>query len=104
MVLIQQPECASLLFGASIMMRLSILVLLCGSASLACAEAPELLALQKSIHRIRDLADPSVACILVSRSAKYAELDEGPSTATPGKLNGFSVERHLRFKDEQYKA
>lgn len=50
--------------------------------------------LQKAIHQVIDTAEPSVACILVSRSGKYADLGEGPSAAIPGKLGAFTPGRH----------
>ena len=58
---------------------------------------PRRLALQKAVHKVIDGAEPSVACVLVSRSKQYAELGEGPTEATPGKLNGFSIPRHIRL-------
>lgn len=64
------------------------------------AEVPaEAVALQKTVHRVIEQAEPSVACVLVSRSSKYAELDEGPSSSVPGKLGGFTVNRRLQFMD-----
>ncbi len=55
--------------------------------------------LQRAIHDVIDKAEPSVACILVSRSGKYADLGEGPSSAIPGKLGAFTPGRHERFAD-----
>ncbi len=61
--------------------------------------SPEIVALQKSIHATIEKAEPSIACIAVSRSEQYAELGEIPSPPTPGKLGGFNPLRHKRFGD-----
>ena len=53
--------------------------------------------LQRTMHKIIDAAEPSVACILVSRSDQYAELGEGPSAADKGKLGSFNPLRHRTF-------
>lgn len=62
------------------------------------AEVPAgALDLQRAIHQVIEKAEPSVACVLVSRSARYAEMGEGPTAAVPGKLGGFNPVRHLNF-------
>ncbi|WP_020470132.1 trypsin-like peptidase domain-containing protein [Zavarzinella formosa] len=60
---------------------------------------PGALELQQTIHQVIEKAEPSVACVLVSRSGKYAELNEVPSPAIPGKLGGFNPIRHMRLAD-----
>ena len=70
------------------------------SPTVARAEIPAgVLDLQRAVHDVIDKAEPSVACILVSRSGKYADLGEGPSSAIPGKLGAFTPGRHERFAD-----
>lgn len=82
------------------MTRLLLLFVVLATGASVRAEVPaEALALQKTIHRVIETAEPSIACILVSRSGKYADLEEGPPSAATGKLGGFSVQRHLRFND-----
>jgi serine protease Do len=51
------------------------------------------------MHQIYDTAKPSIACILISRSDKYAALGEAPSSSVPGKLGGFNALRHSQFGD-----
>jgi S1-C subfamily serine protease len=54
------------------------------------APAPELLALQEAVKKAIADADPSIACILVSRSENYRKLEEAPATdITPGRLGRF---------------
>jgi serine protease Do len=48
----------------------------------------ELLALQDTIQQIIERAEPSIACVLVSRSEAYRELGQAPSS-TPGQLGRF---------------
>jgi serine protease Do len=55
---------------------------------------PEAKVLQDTMHRIIDSAEPSVVCVLASRSDKYAALGEGPSAASTGKLGGFNPLKH----------
>lgn len=83
-------------------------VLLLTFGGLACAEPPaEALALQKAVHKIIDGAEPSIACVLVSRSDKYADLGEGPPSAEQGNLGDFRMIRATRFnrgpRDESMK-
>lgn len=82
------------------MPRLVPVVLLTALAGAVRAEPPpEAVALQRTIHKLIDAAEPSVACVLVSRSDKYAEFGEGPTAAVPGKLGGFNAARHVRIGD-----
>jgi serine protease Do len=50
----------------------------------------DVLALQDAVHRSIARAEPSIACILVSRSQKYRALERGRSQR-PGKLGGFNL-------------
>ena len=52
------------------------------------AEPREVQALQDAVRKAIDETEPSVACILVSRSEKYREFG-APISANPGKLGGF---------------
>jgi serine protease Do len=52
---------------------------------------PEVRALQETMHRIIDEAEPSIACISVSRSERYREFRALPSADQPGKLGGFDA-------------
>jgi serine protease Do len=55
----------------------------------------DVLALQEAVHQSIDRAEPSIACVLVSRSDKYRSLmPAGPHE--PGRLGGFNPQRlHL---------
>src|SRR2546423_2065760 len=76
---------------ARIMSRLAPTLLLTAIAGAAYAEPPpEVVALQKALHHVIGPAEPSVACVLVSRSDKYADLGQGPPSAATGKLGEFS--------------
>src|SRR5262245_12720432 len=69
-----------------------------------------LLALQEAMQKAIQDVEPSVACILVSRSDEYQRFGQGPSADDPGKLGAFdpdAVERHpllARLSDEERKA
>lgn len=77
------------------MPRLTSALLLAVVTSVARAETPpEVAALQKARQRVIDAAEPSIACVLVSRSEKYAALGEGPSSGVPGRLGEFNPARH----------
>ncbi len=87
--------------GSTYMPRLLIALLLIASAGLIRAEPPpEAAALQRTMHKIIDGAEPSVAMVLVSRSDKYKELGEGPSAAVPGKLGTFFPPRLRNFPQQ----
>jgi serine protease Do len=82
------------------MSRLVSAVVLAAVVTTVRAEPPtEAVALQKAIYKIIDTAEPSIACVLVSRSDGYKELGEGPSAAAAGKLGEFTPERYLKFPD-----
>jgi serine protease Do len=49
-------------------------------------------ALQEAMEHLIEKAEPSVACVLVSRSDGYAKYRAGPSVDTPGKLGPFSYD------------
>ena len=74
------------------MVPLLVALILIGPA-LADDEADDLkqaLALQKVMQKaIRDV-EPSIACILVSRSDAYQRMRQGPAQTIPGKLGGFN--------------
>lgn len=80
-------------------MRSVAVALVVFAGSICAAPPPEAVALQKHVHQVIDTAEASIACILVSRSDKYAELGEGPSSQASGKLGGFNVPRLGRFAD-----
>src|SRR5262245_50137266 len=62
---------------------------------------PEAAALQRAVHKVIEAAEPSVACILVSRSEKYGDpLGEGPPDEARGRLGGFNPGRH-RFAPKE---
>jgi serine protease Do len=63
----------------------------------------EILALQKAVEAAIARAEPGVACVLVSRSERYAALGQGPSNEFPGRLGGFRP--HFdRSEDERFRA
>jgi len=70
-------------------MRLAVAVSLAFSG-LAAAAPPEAAALlQKHLHELIDAAEPSIACVLVSKSDHYADFGQGPSAARDGRLGEF---------------
>lgn len=72
---------------------LTVLLLLPMSAP--CEERPRLadvLALQEAVHEAIDRAEPSIACILVSRSKKY-EAQTPAEAKRPGRLGRFDLRR-----------
>jgi S1-C subfamily serine protease len=50
------------------------------------------LALQQVMQRVIARAEPSIACILVSRSDGYQRLGLGPSADNPGQLGGYDAD------------
>jgi serine protease Do len=54
-------------------------------------QAREAESLQETFQRIIDKAEPSIGCVLVSRSEDYGRYDAAPSASTPGKLGRFSA-------------
>jgi serine protease Do len=83
------------------MMRclLTIAGILATTASV-CAQSKELLAIQEAVRKIIDDNEPSVACIMVSRSERYR--DFGALTSSiPGRLGTFDAKNELmRFNLE----
>jgi len=75
------------------------MILIACTGFLRAEPPPEAAALQRTMHKIIDGAEPSVAMVLVSRSDKYAALGEVPSPAVPGKLGSFSALRLSQFGD-----
>jgi serine protease Do len=74
-----------------------ILVLLSLVGGLTAAPPPEVAALQNHVKEVIKAAKPSVACVLVSRSDKYAAFGQGPSAAADGKLGDFRPPLTSRF-------
>jgi serine protease Do len=75
-----------------------VLVLLLFTGGLAAAPPPDVVAaLEKQAHQLIDAAEPSVACVLVSRSDKYASFGQGSSAAADGKLGDFRPPLTSRF-------
>jgi serine protease Do len=58
------------------------------------AQQKEFQSLQEQIHKLIEEAEPSVACIAVSRSEDYREYGMMPSADEPGKLGSFDVNLH----------
>jgi serine protease Do len=79
-------------------MRLAAVSLLVLARVAAADLPPEVAALQKRIHTVIETAEPSIACVLISRSAKYTEFNQGPPDPSNGKLGGFDATR-FRFTD-----
>jgi serine protease Do len=75
-----------------------LLLLLFASAAFA-DPPPELVALERAVHKVIDPAEPSVACVLISRSKEYATFDEKLSAAEEGKLGSFNPLRLRPFAD-----
>jgi serine protease Do len=64
------------------------------------AEVPaarEALALQEALQNAIQEAEPAIACILVSRSGRYRELNQGGATDNTGKLGTFDLEKARKF-------
>jgi serine protease Do len=55
----------------------------------------EAVALQETFQRVIERAEPSIACVLVSRSDDYARYGEAPPDAAAGKLGRFDPRPHL---------
>jgi S1-C subfamily serine protease len=84
-----------------------VLLLLAGAVR---SEEPnrfaDVLALQKAVRESIERAEPSIACILVSRSEKYKEFAPA-QPATPGQLGRFDLRTArlgVRDHDPRYKA
>jgi serine protease Do len=56
----------------------------------------EVEALQQAVERVVERAEPSVVCVLVSRSDAYRRLHMGPSDEAAGKLGRFAIRAALR--------
>jgi serine protease Do len=61
----------------------------------------EVLQLQEAMEQIIEKAEPSVACILISRSDGYANFRAAPSLDEPGKLGKFDSQAYLSQGREQ---
>lgn len=57
------------------------------------AQPTDVKSLQETVHNVIDGAEPSIACILVSRSDRYKEFFAAPSVKEPWKLGGFEPPR-----------
>jgi S1-C subfamily serine protease len=55
----------------------------------------DVLTLQEAMEQLIEKAEPSVACVLVSRSDGYAKYRAAPSGDTPGKLGTFDARARL---------
>jgi S1-C subfamily serine protease len=55
-------------------------------------ELPKAMALQKVLHKVITQVEPSVACILVSRSDAYHSLGLSPEKDAPGRLGDLDIE------------
>ncbi len=63
--------------------------------------SPELAALQRSVEKTVADNEPSIACILVSRSKNYTKLEPpNKETPSPGRLGRFDVEFARRSRPE----
>src|SRR4051794_39726111 len=80
-------------------MRLAAVSLIVLAGLAAAAPPPEVAALQKHVHQVIDGAEPSIACVLVSRSEHYADFRQGPSAAAEGRLGDFRPPTTTRFVD-----
>jgi S1-C subfamily serine protease len=60
------------------------------------APLKDALAIQQAMEQVIEKAEPSVACVLVSRSDGYAKYRAAPSVDTPGKLGSFDARAYLR--------
>jgi serine protease Do len=67
--------------------RLVLALLIAGTAR--AEPPPEVVALETAIRKVIQAADGSVACVLVSRSDKYAAFGGRPPSGVPGELGDF---------------
>ena len=59
------------------------------------------LALERTMRKVIEQTERSIACILVSRSSAYEEFDQGPDRSRPGRLGAFdpaAFRRHDRYR------
>jgi S1-C subfamily serine protease len=84
-------------------MRLAAVLLVVLTGLAAAAPPPEVAALQKHVHQVIDGAEPSIACVLVSRSEHYADFRQGPSAAAEGRLGDFRAPTTTRFVDAAHR-
>jgi serine protease Do len=80
---------------------LGCLTALAGAAPCPAGDDEGLAKLQQAVQKVIRDAEPSVACILVSRSEGYQRLGQAPTADEPGKLGGFSPEAALRHVNAQ---
>ncbi len=64
------------------------------SAAIALAQSKELAALQEAVRKTIEENEPSVTCVLVSRSERYREFGV-PTSSQPGKLGTFDARNEL---------
>src|ERR1700676_4442225 len=77
------------------MMRYSLAALCCmGLVGPLVAQPRELQMLQDALRKVINTADPSVACILVSRSERYRDFNALPA-GSEGRLGGFDPRPHI---------
>src|SRR4051794_16643734 len=77
------------------MSRWILVLVLLGFASPLCVRADDDLdkvnALERVLKKVIDQAEPSIACILVTRSETYQEFGQGPDKDHPGKLGSLDL-------------
>src|SRR5438105_3098830 len=56
------------------------------------SDLKQALALEKTIQKVIQEAEPAIACVLVSRSELYARFGQGPAKDNPGRLGAFDPE------------
>ena len=77
------------------MMRLLLMVTgILYAPALVLAEPKEVAALQETVRKTIDDNEPSIACILVSRSERYRDFG-APTSSQPGKLGTFDARNEL---------
>ena len=81
---------------------LAVLLALARTAGAREGGAAEVEALQKAVQRVIEQAEPSVACVLVSRSEAYYRWERRPAADTPGKLGRFDRRAVLRDHGGSY--
>jgi S1-C subfamily serine protease len=87
------------------MMRIRLIglfTLFVGAAALPARQGDQLkqaLALQDAVQKVIDDAEPSIACILVSRSDQYERFGQGSPRDKPGKLGGLNLKELKEHKD-----
>jgi serine protease Do len=71
-------------------MRRAVVVLLVVAGAVRAEPPAEVVAVEKHVQKVITAAERSVACVLVSRSDRYADYHQAPSAAKDGQLGGFN--------------